>query len=284
MTNQMKSKHVLFKSRYITREYTPLGIHSLESAAHSKQFKPRSLTNWILPWKNKSEPDYTNASQEHCGNPSLKTKKVHAHPANKKRKELSHCLPSKFYARFTHGSHEHTSQLSVETKRVYAYPPLKKRVIYATGHPLQDLRKRYKGELTTLWSLLTENKKLHPNPQHNDLHNLVKMCEEQITISCPTLTLTETQEWEESYSQATWHHTRTKRFQLFLSSKHLSPIALKKTFIHKKHLLSNNDINQIPPTKRSVLEPEGIILTSINYFKMWEEQTSIFKLPVRQWH
>ena len=61
-----------------------------------------------------------------------------------KRKELSHCLPSKFYARFTHGSHEHTSQLSVETKRVYAYPPLKKRVIYATGHPLQDLRKRYK--------------------------------------------------------------------------------------------------------------------------------------------
>ena len=193
----MKSKHVLFKSRYITREYTPLGIHSLESAAHSKQFKPRSLTNWILPWKNKSEPDYTNASQEHCGNPSLKTKKVHAHPANKKRKELSHCLPSKFYARFTHGSHEHTSQLSVVTKRVYAYPPLKKRVIYATGHPLQDLRKRYKGELTTLWSLLTENKKLHPNPQHNDLHNLVKMCEEQITISCPTLTLTETQEWEE---------------------------------------------------------------------------------------
>ena len=100
MNNQMKSKHVLFKSRYITREYTPLGIHSLESAAHSKQFNPRSLTNCILPWKNKSKPDYTNASQEHCGNPSLKTKQVHAHPINTKRKDLSHCLPSKVLCQF----------------------------------------------------------------------------------------------------------------------------------------------------------------------------------------
>ena len=101
MNNQMKSKYVLFKSRYITREYTPLGIHGLESAAHSKQFNPRSLTNLILPWKNKSEPDYTNASQEHCGNPSLTTKKVHAHPANRKEKNY----PTAFRLSFTPLSH-----------------------------------------------------------------------------------------------------------------------------------------------------------------------------------
>ena len=85
----------------------------------------------------------------------------------------------KFYARLTHVSHEHTSHLSMQTKKVHAHAPLKKRVVYATGHPLQDLRKRYKGELTTLWPLLTEIKKLHPNPQHNDLLKLVKMWEEQ---------------------------------------------------------------------------------------------------------
>ena len=118
---------------------------------------------------------------------------VHAHPANKKEKNYPTACRRKLYARFTHVSHEHTSHLSLQTEEVHAHPPLKKRVVYATGHPLQDLRKRYKGELTTLWSLLTGNKKLHPNPQHNDLHKLVQMCEEQITISRPTLTLTETQ-------------------------------------------------------------------------------------------
>ena len=163
MNKQIKSKQILFKSRCITREYAPLGIHGSESAAPSTQFKPRSLTNRILPWKDKSEWDYTNASQEHCGNSSLKTKKVHAHPANKERKELS-CLPSKSYARFTHGSHEHTSHLSLQTKRVHAYPPLKKRGVYANDHLLQDLRKRYKGELTTLKPLLTENKTAPSQP------------------------------------------------------------------------------------------------------------------------
>ena len=101
MNNQMKSKHVLFKSRYITREYTPLRIHRSDSAAPNKQFKPRSLTNRILQWKGKSKSDYTNASQEHCGNWSLKTKKVHAHPANKKEKNY----PTAFRRSFTSVSH-----------------------------------------------------------------------------------------------------------------------------------------------------------------------------------
>ena len=86
MNNQMKVTHVLFKSRYITREYTPLRIHSSDSAAPSKQFKPRSLTNRILQWKGKSESDYTNASQERCGSSSLKTKNVLAQPANNRKK------------------------------------------------------------------------------------------------------------------------------------------------------------------------------------------------------
>ena len=92
MNNQMKSKHVLIKSRYITREYTPLRIHSSDSAAPDKQFKPRRLANPILPWKDRSESCYINASQEHYGNSWLKTKKVHAHPANKKEKTIP--LPS----------------------------------------------------------------------------------------------------------------------------------------------------------------------------------------------
>ena len=102
MNNQMKSKHVLFKSRYITREYTPLRIHSSDPAAPSKQCKPRSLTNPILPWKGKSESDYTNASQEHCGSSSLKTKNVLAHPANNKKKRT---IPLPSVGSFTPVSH-----------------------------------------------------------------------------------------------------------------------------------------------------------------------------------
>jgi len=102
MTNQMKSKHVLFKSRYITREYTPLRIHRSDSAAPNKQFKPRSLTNRILQWKGKSESDYTNASQEHCGSSSLKTKNVLAHPANNKKKRT---IPLPSVGSFTPVSH-----------------------------------------------------------------------------------------------------------------------------------------------------------------------------------
>ena len=105
--------------------------------------------------------------------------KVLAHPANKKEKNYPTAFRRKFYTRFKHVSNEHTSHSSPQTKKVHAHPPLKKRVVDAIGHPLQDLRKRYKGELTTLWPLLTEIKKLHPNPQHNDLLKLVKMCEKK---------------------------------------------------------------------------------------------------------
>ena len=45
MNKQMKSKHVLFKSRYIRREYTPLGIHGSESAAPSKRIRLKDNTN-----------------------------------------------------------------------------------------------------------------------------------------------------------------------------------------------------------------------------------------------
>ena len=102
MNNQMKSKHVLFKSRYITREYTLLRIHRPDSAAPNKQFKPRSLTNRILQWKGKSESDYTNASQEHCGSSSLKTKNVLAHPTNNKKKRT---IPLPSVGSFTPVSH-----------------------------------------------------------------------------------------------------------------------------------------------------------------------------------
>ena len=102
MNNQMKSKHVLFKSRYITREYTPLRIHRSDSAAPNKQFKPRSLTNRMLQWKGKSESDYTNASQEHCGSSSLKTKNVLVHPANNKKKRT---IPLPSVGSFTPVSH-----------------------------------------------------------------------------------------------------------------------------------------------------------------------------------
>ena len=102
MNNQMKSKHVLFKSRYITREYTPLRIHRSDSAAPNKQFKPRSLTNRILQWKGKSESDYTNASQEHCGSSSPKTKNVRAQPANNKKKRT---IPLPSVGSFTPVSH-----------------------------------------------------------------------------------------------------------------------------------------------------------------------------------
>ena len=85
-------------------------------------------------------------------------------PLIKKEKNYLTAFRLKFYARLTHVSHEHTSHLSMQAKMVHAHAPLKKRVVYATGHPLQDLRKRYKGELTTLWSLLTENKKALSQP------------------------------------------------------------------------------------------------------------------------
>ena len=102
MNNQMKSKHALFKSWYIKREYTHLRINSSDSAAPNKQFKPRSLTNRILQWKGKSESDYTNASQEHCGSSSLKTKNVLVHPANNKKKRT---IPLPSVGSFTPVSH-----------------------------------------------------------------------------------------------------------------------------------------------------------------------------------
>ena len=91
-------------------------------------------------------------------------KKVHANPIKKKEKNYPTAFRRKFYASFTNVSREHTGHTSLQTKKVHAHPPLKKRVIYATGHPLQDLRKRYKGELTTLWPLVAENKKAPSQP------------------------------------------------------------------------------------------------------------------------
>ena len=153
----------------------------------------------------------------------------------KKEKNYPTAFRRKFYARFTHVSHEHTSHLSLQTKKVHAHPPLKKRVVYATDHPLQDLRKRYKGELTPLWSLLTEtNKKSIPTHSIMTSINWSRCVKTKIKTSCPTMTFADPHQTEESYSLATRHHTRTKRFQTFLSSNHLSPIALKTTFIHKQ--------------------------------------------------
>ena len=137
MNNQIKSKHVLFKSRYITREYTPLRTNRLDSAAPNKQFKPRSLTNPMFPWNGKQLLVFFNMKNTfamcswrlsdwcsfHWKMSIQLTKKKRTIPLPSVESLMPvsqmwatntphHCLLSQFYSSLMHVSRELTNHLS----------------------------------------------------------------------------------------------------------------------------------------------------------------------------
>ena len=96
--------------------------------------------------------------QKHSDNWSLKTKKEHANPANKKEKDQPTAFRRKILRQLLKYEPRIFWALITESKNDHAHPPRKKLTVYATGHPQKVSRQLHKCDLRTLWPLVTPNK------------------------------------------------------------------------------------------------------------------------------